>query len=378
MTPTSLYIHLPFCASKCSYCDFNSIVAPETVRQDYLKALTREVQRTGSFYHERLFTTIYLGGGTPTLYPAEQLCQLLTAVRRHYTLAPGAEITIEANPGTVSAESLTVLRELGCNRLSLGVQSLNDSELRLLGRRHDAAQAREAFATARAAGFDNLSVDLINCLPGQTVAGWLSTLTAVLQWQPEHLSCYGLAIEEGTPLARHRDLGNLPLLDDSVAAAIYEATHGTLLEAGYEHYEISNYCRRERRCRHNENYWRNGDYVGLGAGAASFLNGFRLKSEPDPSQWLQRVLAGLPPALVQKEALDDRRRALEVLMLALRTSDGLDLPAFCQQFGLDMRRYDMRLKALAEAGLVDWDGRHLALTPVQGFLLHSEIVQMLM
>jgi oxygen-independent coproporphyrinogen-3 oxidase len=378
MTPTSLYLHLPFCASKCSYCDFNSIVAPDNVRLDYLKALEREIERTGSFYHERLFHTVYFGGGTPTLYPAEQLCRLLAAVRRHYTLAPDAEVTIEANPGTVSAASLTMLREMGCNRLSLGVQSLDPHELRMLGRGHDARQAREAFFAARAAGFGNLSVDLINCLPGQTVAAWLETLTAVVRWQPDHLSCYGLSIEEGTELGRQAARGVLRPSEEGAGAEIYEATHVTLVEAGYEHYEISNYCRRDRHCRHNQTYWRSGEYVGLGAGATSTLNGHRLKSEPDPRQWAQRVLAGLPPALVQKEALDDRRRAVEVLMLALRTSDGLDLPAFCAQFGLDLGRYEVRVKALAEAGLADWDGRRLALTPVQGFLLHSEIVQMFM
>lgn len=428
MTPTSLYIHLPFCASKCAYCDFNSVVAGERVRAGYLQALRREIQRTGSSCNERLFTTIYFGGGTPTLYESERLCQLLADLRGAYRIVPEAEVTIEANPGTVTPEGLAILREMGFNRLSLGVQSLDTSELSLLGRRHTAQQAREAVAAARAAGFDNLSVDLINCLPGQTVESWRRTLDGAIFWLPEHLSCYGLAIEEGTPLARRMARGRLQACDEMAAAQIYEETHWTLTEAGYEHYEISNYARvGERsvpgeaaqllrrgltpdrgsgrvgtdpisndhgngppmhrggngasprcRCRHNENYWRHGEYVGLGAGATSYLNGHRLKSEPDPVKWTERVLAGLPPGLAHKEALNDRQQALEVLMLALRTSDGLDLPAFCREFGLEQERYELRLRALMEARLAEPERDRLVLTPIDGFLLHSEIVQMFM
>lgn len=385
MTPTSLYIHIPFCLSKCAYCDFNSIVAPEELRERYHRALLREFARTGAFYHQRRIETIYFGGGTPTVTPTSKLCELLGRIRQNFEVAPDAEITIEANPGTVTTDSLATLREIGFNRLSLGVQSLDDHELRQLGRCHSAAQTREAISAARAAGFDNLSVDLINCLPGQTLEQWLQTLVGILEYYPEHLSCYGLSIEPGTELGRQAERGILPPSEEGVAVEIYEATHELLTEEGYEHYEISNYARLERgphpvsrRCRHNLNYWRNGEYVAIGAGATSHLNGYRLKTEPDPEKWLGRVLAGMPPGLVQKEALTDRQQALEVLMLALRTSDGLDLVEFCRQFALDIERYEVRLKALVEADLATWDGRRLTLTPEQGFLLHSEIVGMFM
>jgi oxygen-independent coproporphyrinogen-3 oxidase len=278
----------------------------------------------------------------------------------------------------VTAPGLLLLRESGFTRLSLGVQSLNDGELRLLGREHTAQEAREAIAAARAAGFDNLSLDLINCLPGQTPEAWQQTLDEAVFWMPEHLSCYGLSLEEGTPLQRRVALGKLAPPDEGLAPEIFERTHRTLTAAGYEHYEIANFARPGRRCRHNENYWRNGEYVGIGAGATGYLNGFRIKSDPDPARWAERVLAGLPPALVQREALDDRGRALEVLMLALRTRDGLDLAAFCRDFGLDQRRYELRLQALVEAGLAEPERDRLVLTPVQGFLVHSEIVQMFM
>lgn len=378
MTPTSLYIHLPFCLSKCAYCDFNSIVADERQREDYYVALLREIRRCGGHYNERLFHTVYLGGGTPTVYDPGRLGQLLDTVRRSLHVAPDAEISIEANPGTVTAQGLQFLREMGFNRLSLGVQSLDDAELRLLGRRHSAEQAREAVAAARAAGFDNLSLDLINCLPGQSPQAWQKTLDEVVFWNPEHVSCYGLSLEEGTPLQRQVSQDHLEPVREAVATEVYERTHRTLTAAGYEHYEISNYARPGRRCRHSENYWRNGEYAGLGAGATSYLNGFRIKSEPDPRRWAERLLAGLPPALVQREALDERRRALEVLMLALRTSDGLDLRTFCHDFGLDPSRYELRVQALIEAGLVEPERERLVLTPVQGFLLHSEIVQVFM
>lgn len=378
MTPTSLYVHLPFCASKCAYCDFNSIVADERLREDYYAALLREIERCGKHYNERLFHTVYFGGGTPTLYDPGHLCQLLTTVRHSCRVAPDAEISIEANPGTVTAQGLLFLREMGFNRLSLGVQSLDDAELKLLGRGHSAQEAREAIAAARAAGFDNLSLDLINCLPGQTPDQWQRTLDETVFWMPEHVSCYGLSIEEGTPLHRRLIQGRLTATPEGAATEIYERTHRTLTAAGYEHYEIANYARPGRRSRHNENYWRNGEYAGIGAGATSYLNGFRIKSEPDPARWSERVLAGLPPALVQREALDDRQRALEVLMLALRTREGLDLRAFCREFGLDVKRYQLRVQALVEAGLAEPERDRLILTPVQGFLLHSEIVQMFM
>jgi len=378
MTNTSLYLHLPFCVSKCAYCDFNSIVAEGDLPERYHRALLSEIARTGSYYHDRSFATVYFGGGTPTLYSPEHLCQLLAQVRRSYDLSPEAEISCEANPGTVTAAGLTTMREAGFNRLSLGVQSLNDRELRLLGRGHDAAQARRAIADARTAGFTNLSLDLINALPGQTVGQWEETLREALTLRPQHLSCYGLSIEDHTPLAGLVAAGTLHPTDDETAINLYELTHSLCAAFDCEHYEVSNFALPGYRCRHNETYWRNEEYVGIGAGACSYLDGYRLKHDPDPAQWTERVLAGLPPTLVEKEALDDAQRAGETLMLALRTADGLDLAAFAEEFNVDPERFAIRLKALIESGLaLPVEGR-LVLDPVKGFLLQSEVAQMFM
>jgi oxygen-independent coproporphyrinogen-3 oxidase len=376
MKTASLYLHFPFCLSKCAYCDFNSQVADPEVRATYLAALLQDLPRSARLAGQRLITSVYFGGGTPTLYPAEDLCRVLGSVRQHFALAADTEVTIEANPATVGAEGLALLRESGCNRLSLGVQSFSADELQLLGRAHTAAEARQAVAQARAAGFENLSLDLINALPGQTAGQWLASLQQALQLQPEHLSCYGLSLEPGTPLAARVSAGELTRPPEDDAVALYELTHELATEAGYEHYEIANYARPGRRCRHSENYWRNGEYVGVGAGAWSYLSGRRFRQEPDPLRWAERVALGLPPAVVEEEKLPRKERAAETLMLALRTADGVDLAAYCRQFRLDPERFTLRRQALIEAGLArDLDG-HLALDPVRGFLLQSEIAQM--
>lgn len=388
MRTLSLYLHFPFCLSKCAYCDFNSVVAGEDLRRRYLAALLQEISSVGDTLtfptthpepdgrdEDLLVTTIYLGGGTPTLYPAEDLCQVLGRIRRAFPVVTRPEVTVEANPGTVNAAGLALLRESGCNRLSLGVQSLLDPELHLLGRCHTAAEARRAVAEARAAGFDNLSLDLINALPGQSVGAWQATLHDALDLAPEHLSCYGLSLEKDTPLAHAVEAGERPRPDEDVAAEIYELTHETLTAAGYEHYEIANYARPGYRSRHNLNYWRNGEYLGLGAGAWSYLAGRRMRHEPDPTQWVEAIEQGRP-TLVEIDELDERERVGEAIMLALRTADGLDLAELLQRYHVSPGRFALRIKALVESGLaLDIPGK-LVLHPVRGFLLQSEIAQM--
>jgi oxygen-independent coproporphyrinogen III oxidase len=392
MRTISLYVHFPFCRSKCAYCDFNSVVAPGDLRRRYLQALLDDIGRTGAsltFEPEAvssrrapsddglLVTTIYFGGGTPTLYSAAELCNVLNRVRRSFPVVSRPEVTIEANPGTVTAESLALLREMGCNRLSLGVQSLLDEELRLLGRCHTAAEARRAVAEARAAGFDNLSLDLINALPGQTVGAWQATLRDVLDLRPQHLSCYGLSLEKDTPLAEDVSSGRLPQPTEDAAVEMYRLTHRLLTGAGYLHYEIANYALPGYQSRHNVNYWRNGEYLGLGAGAWSYLAGRRMKHEPDPGRWADMV-ARQSPTLVEVEELDERQRVGEAIMLALRTAEGLDLADLQQRYHVDPERFAIRIKALVESGLaLDAPGR-LVLHPVRGFLLQSEIAQMFM
>lgn len=392
MRTISLYVHFPFCRSKCAYCDFNSVVADEGLRQRYLQALQDDITRTGNTLTfrigedeppvrpaepELLVTTIYFGGGTPTLFAAEELCATLSRIRRAFPVITRPEVTVEANPGTVTAEGLALLREMGFNRLSLGVQSLLDDELRLLGRCHTAAEARRAVAEARAAGFENLSLDLISALPGQSVGAWQATLHDALHLQPEHISCYGLSLEKDTPLARAVEGGQMAPPDEDTLVEMYELTHRLLTGAGYEHYEIANYALPGYQCRHNVNYWRNGEYLGLGAGAWSYLAGRRMKHEADPTRWVEKSERGLP-TLTEIEELDERQRAGEAIMLALRTAEGLDLTELQSRYHLDPDRYSIRLKALVESGLaLDVAGR-LVLHPVHGFLLQSEIAQMFM
>lgn len=378
MKPLSLYLHLPFCLRKCAYCSFNSIVAPENVRRDYLQALQQEISRQSQNYNERPLATIYFGGGTPTIYPAADLQALLQKIRQCFSVLPEAEISLEANPETISLDKLYFLRQAGFNRISIGIQSLHDDELQLLGRIHTAQQAKDAVVAAREAGFDNLSVDLINCLPGQTKRKWLATLSEVLTWKPAHISCYGLIIEPNTPLAQCVATGQIKPLSAETASEIYALTHKMLTESGYEHYEIANYCLPGYRCRHNENYWRYGEYLGLGAGATSFVQGCRFTMEPNPHLWLQSVRAGLAPPLAQKEFLSPEQRAFEKLMLALRTSEGIDWHSYCSEMDVASQQYEPQIKALITAGLAYWKGQHLCLTPARGFLLHSEIVQLFM
>lgn len=378
MQPLFVYLHFPFCLSKCAYCDFNSGVAGLPVRQRYLQALLAALEQAAPAYADRPLQTLYLGGGTPTLYAPEELGAVLHQVRRCFTLLPDAEVTVEANPGTVTPEGLALLHELGANRLSLGVQSLDAEELRLLGRCHDAAEAAQAVAAARAAGFERLSLDLINALPGQTVPRWTATLEQVLRWQPEHLSCYGLSVPEGTALAARVASGELCLPDEETATALYETTHELCTAAGYEHYEIANYARPGYRCTHSLNYWANGEYLGLGAGAWSYLAGRRFRVQPQAEAWTEEVLGGAGVTVTESETLSPHARAAETLMLALRTADGVDLAGFTAQFGLPAALLDRERSALLQAGLaLDLPGR-LVLDPVRGFLLQSEIAGRLM
>jgi oxygen-independent coproporphyrinogen III oxidase len=376
--PLSLYVHLPFCFSKCAYCDFNSQVAARPVRARYLEALLTAIEQAAPAGAGRTLQTIYCGGGTPTLYDATDLCAVLRRVQGCFKVARKAEVSLEANPGTVTPAGLALLCEVGFNRLSLGVQSLNDDELKLLGRGHSAAQAARAVAAARAAGFDNLSLDLINALPGQTPAAWERTLHRALSWKPEHLSCYGLSVPEGTPLATEVAAGRLALPDEETAVAIYELTHDRCTAAGYEHYEIANYAQPGYPCRHSLNYWANGEYLGIGAGAWSYLGGERLRHEPDPASWAEQILSGAGPAVTECETLDRRSRAGETLMLALRTAEGLDLRAFALAYGLDLELLLEHKDRLVAAGLARDLPERLALDPRRGFLMQSEIAAQLL
>ncbi len=324
---TSLYLHLPFCLRKCAYCDFASVALDEAggmpAARRYLEALFVEVDRRGmsdEFYGAPVHT-VYLGGGTPTILPAEWIAELLTRLRHRFPFEADAEVTIEANPGTVDDAEIAALLAAGTNRLSIGVQSFSDDVLRTLGRVHSAAEALAAIEAARAAGCANLSLDLMFGIPRQSMPQWRDTLRRTLDVQPEHISLYALSVEPGTPLWSSISAGELPAPEDDLAADMYEAARETLTRAGYEHYEISNFALPGSQCRHNRIYWADEEYLGLGASAHSFRGGIRWNNRADPTvytDWLER--GRLPVA--RAELLCTVERVGEMLMLGLRRAEG--------------------------------------------------------
>lgn len=340
----ALYIHVPFCETKCAYCNFNTYERIERLIPGYLEAVKYEVAYWGGALGRPEVGSVFFGGGTPSWLPPAELAGVLDAVRGAFGVEEDAEITAEVNPGDAAADSLAVWREAGINRLSFGVQSLRDDELTLLTRRHSAREAVEAVARARQAGFDNVSVDLIYGLPHQTVAQWEESLEGAASLGVEHVSLYALGIEEGTPLHRDVEAGRIPLPDPDLAAEMYELAERRLAEAGYEHYEISNWAKPGRTSRHNLTYWENGPFVGLGPGAHSYLPPVRFWNIRPPAEYVRRLRQPPPmlsstevrdaivgsPVVEDRRTLDDAELAAETAILKLRLAAGLaeaDVPA---------------------------------------------------
>jgi oxygen-independent coproporphyrinogen-3 oxidase len=369
MEAIGLYVHIPFCQSRCRYCDFNTYAGLEGLFETYVPALLREITLAGP----ARIRTIYLGGGTPTVLPLSHLVQILDAIPRAFAVEHGAEISIEANPGTVDATSLAVLRERGANRLSLGVQSFLDEELRLLGRIHTADQGAKALATAREAGFENVGLDLIYGLPGQTQAAWARSLRRALALEPEHLSLYALSVEAGTPLARAIDRGHLPVPEPDLAADMYHMAEEISAGAGYLHYEISNWARSdEHLCDHSLLYWRNEPYLGLGAGAHSWRTGRRWINAAAPAEYARKI-KDRGTALAQEEPIPPELEMDETMMMGLRlVEEGVTWERFRQRFGLDPRqRYGPQISELVELGLLEVDDQRVRLSP-RGRLLGNQ------
>ncbi len=387
-TPSTLalYVHIPFCQAKCRYCDFNSYAGLESLMVPYVDALIAEMAFWRETTRDTSLTTVFFGGGTPSFLPLAQTKRILTAIRGSFHLAPAVEITIEANPGSADSARLAGLRHLGFNRLSLGVQSFQDDELRLLGRIHSAPGARDAYQAARQAGFRNVNLDLIYGLPGQPLVAWRRTLTEAIALRPEHLSLYALTLEDGTPLAADVARGHLPAPDPDLAADMYLWAGEALAAAGYRQYEISNWALPGRRCRHNLVYWRNEPYLGLGAGAHSCLGGFRFSSVRDPRDYIRRVAAAGdgPPAggvgsllarLGHLEAAVDvtpARAMAESAILGLRLTEGVSLAAFRRRFGVELLSlYGPAVADLSALGLLERANGRLRLT-ARGRLLGNE------
>ncbi|PKN06693.1 MAG: coproporphyrinogen III oxidase [Deltaproteobacteria bacterium HGW-Deltaproteobacteria-8] len=375
-SPTaSLYIHVPFCRSKCGYCAFFSEPLREGAQDAYLPLLLDEMALWAQRLGRLTVPTVFFGGGTPSLLQPEHLARIMEALRQHFDLAPDAEISMEANPESASPDFLRAARALGVNRLSLGVQSFRDEELALLGRPHTARQAAEALARARAAGFTNLGLDLIWGLPGQREGQWLESLRRAVELAPEHLSCYGLTLEPGTPLAEApEEQRQLP--PERELAHMYVHTGELLEDAGYMQYEISNYAHLGQACRHNQACWEGRDYLGLGPAAASTLGHLRSTNPESLSAWAELVRTRRI-GLHQRETLTPEIRASERLMLALRTSKGLDLAEYRALSGHNLlSRHKSIIQALRQKELIRIHQGRLRLTRT-GMLVSNSIIRAL-
>jgi oxygen-independent coproporphyrinogen-3 oxidase len=362
MTQAGLYIHIPFCRSRCSYCDFATGLYESKLADRYVTALLREID--ASPVAGAHVDTIYFGGGTPSLLAPAQLDQILLALREKFDANPGSEITIEINPGSVTLEKLRDFRSLGINRASFGAQTFDDRELAKLGRSHTAADARRTFADLRTAGFADISFDLIAGLPGQTLEGWQRNVDEALALQPEHLSFYLLEVHSGTPLAEHIQRGLQPVPDEDLAAVMYERMLERAAAANYEHYEISNLCRPGFQSRHNTKYWTGAPYFGFGCSAHSYDGETRRWSNHrDVLKYVESVEQGFSP-ISEEQILTESDVKAESLFLGLRLMRGVSRD-LCKDYETDLERF-------REAGLLELDGDFIRLTR-NGALLSNEV-----
>lgn len=374
----SVYIHIPLCVSKCAYCDFTSFSGRLGAREEYVGAVCGEMRAQAARFGRRRIRTVFLGGGTPTLLTGAQVRTLLDTLRACFDVAPDAEITMEGNPGTLTRESLTAYRAAGVNRLSLGVQSMDDGLLAAIGRIHTASQAREAVRMAREAGFENLNLDLMLGLPGQRVDQWAQTLRDALSLSPTHLSCYSLILEEGTPLARRAQEGTCaPLPDEDALLAMDETTERMLAAEGFARYEVSNYARPGFACRHNIIYWECLPYLGLGCAAHSDMDGVRFYNPGDWESYLR--LARGEEGLRCAEGENTRaQRMFERVMMGLRMVRGMDAARFARDFGAQAEEiWPSSLTRLSDGGLLERKGERLRLTPRGMQVMNGVLVAML-
>ena len=359
-----IYIHIPFCKSKCGYCDFcsNPPASAQEIER-YQNALMLHMQDLSAAAADYTVDTVYFGGGTPTMLSAKQLCALLDCVRDSFTLEKDAEITTEANPGTVDRRALRALRKCGFNRISFGLQSADDAELRALGRVHTAADLTRAYDDARRAGFMNISLDLMYGIPRQTRESFRRSLDFARGLDPEHLSVYGLKIEEGTPFYAARECLSLP--DEESEYNMYFDAHRVLGEAGYEHYEISNFARRGFRSRHNLRYWLDEKYLGFGVSAHSYFNNQRYAYTTDIDAYIREMESPTELASILTECtdIDVFTKETEYVMLRLRLFDGISLPAYRAEFGRDfLAKYGKKLERYLAGGFARAAADRIALT----------------
>lgn len=358
-----LYVHIPFCVRKCRYCDFLSGPADETTRQQYLSALEREIRLAGQAYQKEDGTlcdvqSVFFGGGTPSLLTEKEMSHLLFVLSCSFLILPDAEITIECNPGTVDRKKLNAYREMGINRISIGVQSFKDTELQLLGRIHNRQQAINCVTEAKEAGFDSVSLDLMSALPGQKMEDLQENLETAVSLEPDHLSCYSLILEDGTPLKAMAEQGKLPPFpDEDLDRAMYHKTGRFLKDHGYERYEISNYAKPGFACRHNIGYWTGDEYLGLGLGAASLVNHTRFSNTRDMKEYV--AFTALSSLRREVEHLSVRDEESEFMILGLRMIRGVEEAEFERRFHvpIDAVFGDVIAKHVRDHLLIREDGR---------------------
>ncbi len=378
----SLYFHIPFCRHRCAYCDFNTYAGQEASIPRYIQALCAEIRLIGECRGRLKVGTIFFGGGTPSLLTAAQFDEILQKIYLYFDVDSQAEISLEANPGTVSPGSLTDLRAAGFNRISYGVQSANPEELRMLERIHSYREVIDAFKWSRRAGFDNLNMDLIYGLPGQGLESWQTTVKLVTGLGPEHISAYALTLEHGTPFGRWAARGLLTIPDPDMAATQYEWTTEFLDSLGYGLYEISNWCQPGHECRHNLQYWRNLEYLGLGAGAHGYADGCRYSNVLRIKSYIDRLSNSsdddikfpLSPAAVNQHRNTARENMQETMLTGLRlTREGISATGFQNRYGTGLTSaFGKEIEKLTAVGLLEWSGDCLRLT-VRGRLIGNQV-----
>jgi oxygen-independent coproporphyrinogen-3 oxidase len=373
-----IYIHIPFCLRKCAYCDFYSLT-DLTLRQPYVESLLQEMALVKS--RDTLSDSLYFGGGTPSVLTPQQIEALMQQTRSLFSITPDAEVTMEVNPGTVTQNYLNFLRQVGINRINIGVQSFSRDTLEFLGRIHTPDDAIQTLQHARKAGFDNIGLDLIFGIPGQNSSSWRDDLKTALAWSPEHLSCYILTFEEGTPLGQKRKNNAFKVLPEQRIADLFRITQQMLINAGYEQYEISNYAKiningQTWRSRHNRKYWSFAPYTGLGPSAHSYAPPIRYWNVRDVGLYTAALAQGRLP-IEEREKITTEQQITEAIYLGLRTSDGIDMAHFEKTFHLAFnQRYGNILSALCEENLAIIESGRCVLTP-EGMLFHDSIVSRL-
>ena len=385
-----LYVHVPFCKTKCPYCDFNTYQGIENLIEPFLPAITSEITCWGDALAHPPVKSVFFGGGTPSYLPQGDIERILVAIQSSFQVDPAAEISIEANPGDLDEAACAGILNQGVNRLSIGVQSLDNDLLNLLGRRHQASEAVSAFQSARQAGFDNVNLDLMYGLPNQSMEQWQKTLSSLIELTPEHISLYALTIEEGTPMHRWAAEGKIPEPDSDLAADMYQHAREVLAEAGYHHYEISNWSLPDRACEHNLVYWENGPYLGVGPGAHSRLGDYRFWTVLSPRDYntkaatwadsgvqpladlVETALQGIP-TLGGWEHLSLETTCSETMFLGLRLLDGLNLSEASAIAGTDLaKKFQTPIQECLNLGLLEQDGDCLKLT-MQTYLVANQV-----